>query len=50
MASFTDNAYSVVHQDNTADIPTMHDFRMQLEKGTDDTKVDTMKRVCSPGS
>lgn len=45
MASFTDNAYSIVHQDNTADQPSLQDLRNQLEKGTDDTKVETMKRV-----
>ncbi|KAI0882974.1 Coatomer, beta subunit [Annulohypoxylon maeteangense] len=45
MATFLENAYSLVHQDNTADVPTMSDLRMQLEKGTDETKVDTMKRI-----
>ncbi|KAI1767799.1 Coatomer, beta subunit [Hypoxylon sp. FL1150] len=45
MSTFLENAYSLVHQDNTADVPTMSDLRMQLEKGTDETKVDTMKRI-----
>ncbi|KAI1774879.1 Coatomer, beta subunit [Hypoxylon cercidicola] len=45
MSTFLDNAYSLVHQDNTADVPTMSDLRMQLEKGTDETKVETMKRI-----
>ncbi|KAI1651610.1 Coatomer, beta subunit [Daldinia loculata] len=45
MTTFLENAYSLVHQDNTADVPSMSDLRMQLEKGTDETKVDTMKRV-----
>ncbi|KAI1485573.1 Coatomer, beta subunit [Biscogniauxia mediterranea] len=45
MATFLENAYSLVHQDNAADVPTMSDLRMQLEKGTDETKVDTMKRI-----
>ncbi|KAI2611929.1 Coatomer, beta subunit [Hypoxylon sp. NC1633] len=45
MSTFLDNAYSLVHQDNTADVPSMSDLRMQLEKGTDETKVETMKRI-----
>lgn len=42
---FLDNAYSLVHQDNAADVPTLSDLRIQLEKGTDETKVETMKRI-----
>ncbi|KAI1165039.1 Coatomer, beta subunit [Nemania serpens] len=45
MATFLENAYSLVHQDNTADVPSMSELRTQLEKGTDETKVETMKRV-----
>ncbi|KAI0485318.1 Coatomer, beta subunit [Xylariaceae sp. FL0804] len=45
MATFVENAYSLVHQDNAADVPTMSELRMQLEKGTDETKVETMKRI-----
>ena len=45
MAAFLEHAYSLVHQDNAADQPTLQDLKTQLEKGTDDTKVDTMKRV-----
>lgn len=45
MSSFVENAYSLVHQDNTADVPSMSDLRTQLEKGTDETKVETMKRI-----
>lgn len=44
MASFVDNAYSFVQLDNTADLPSQQDLKNQLEKGTDDTKVETMKR------
>jgi coatomer subunit beta len=40
-----DHAYSLVHQDNTADVPSLSELRLQLEKGTDETKVETMKRV-----
>ncbi|KAL8939382.1 MAG: hypothetical protein Q9216_003395 [Gyalolechia sp. 2 TL-2023] len=45
MATFLDHAYSVVHQDNTADQPTLQELKTQLEKGTDETKVETMKRI-----
>ncbi|KAI0970027.1 Coatomer, beta subunit [Xylaria arbuscula] len=45
MTTFLDNAYSLVHQDNAADVPSMSELRTQLEKGTDETKVDTMKRI-----
>lgn len=45
MATFLEHAYSVVHQDNTADQPTIQELKTQLEKGTDDNKVETMKRI-----
>lgn len=45
MATFLDNAYSLIHQDNTADQPTLQELRNQLEKGTDETKVITMKKI-----
>ncbi|TVY27477.1 Coatomer subunit beta [Lachnellula hyalina] len=45
MAHFLDHSYSLVHQDNAADVPTMSELRTQLEKGTDESKVETMKRI-----
>jgi coatomer subunit beta len=45
MATFLDSAYSLVHQDNTSDLPSQQDLKNQLEKGTDETKVETMKRI-----
>lgn len=45
MATFLDHAYSMVHLDNAADQPTLQELKVQLEKGTDESKVDTMKRV-----
>ncbi|EON97524.1 putative coatomer subunit beta protein [Phaeoacremonium minimum UCRPA7] len=45
MSSFLENAYSLVHQDNAADVPTMSELRTQLEKGTDESKVGTMKTI-----
>ena len=45
MASYLENAYSMVHQDNTADQTTQQELKTQLEKGTDETKVETMKKI-----
>ncbi|KAL8406186.1 hypothetical protein RB596_004869 [Gaeumannomyces avenae] len=45
MSGFLENAYSLVHQDNAADVPSLNDLRTQLEKGTDESKVGTMKRI-----
>lgn len=45
MASYMEYAYSLVHQDNAADIPSLQDLKNQLERGTDETKVETMKRI-----
>lgn len=45
MATFLESSYSLVHQDNSADQPSLQDIRNQLEKGNDETKVETMKRV-----
>lgn len=45
MASFLENAYSLVHMDNTADQPTVQELRLQLEKGNDETKLETMRTV-----
>ncbi|EGP91602.1 unnamed protein product [Zymoseptoria tritici ST99CH_1A5] len=45
MATFLETSYSLVHQDNAADQPSQQDLKTQLEKGTDDSKVETMKRI-----
>lgn len=45
MATFLENSYSVVHTDNTADQPSLQDFKTQLEKGTDESKQETMKQI-----
>lgn len=45
MATFLDNSYSLVHLDNTADTPSLQELRTQLEKGNDESKVETMKKV-----
>ncbi|KAL4937024.1 hypothetical protein BDV06DRAFT_203779 [Aspergillus oleicola] len=45
MASFLENAYSLVHLDNAADQPSQQELKLQLEKGNDETKLDTMRRI-----
>lgn len=45
MATYLENTYILVHQGNFADQPTQQEFMNQLEKGTDDSKLDTMKRI-----
>ncbi|KAL2818264.1 adaptin N terminal region-domain-containing protein [Aspergillus granulosus] len=45
MASFLENSYSLVHLDNAADQPSVQDLKLQLEKGTDETKLETMRRI-----
>lgn len=45
MATFLEHSYSLVHQDNLADLPSQQDLKNQLEKGTDDSKQETMKRI-----
>ncbi|EGO59394.1 hypothetical protein NEUTE1DRAFT_79445 [Neurospora tetrasperma FGSC 2508] len=43
--SFLENAYSLV-KDNAVDgTPTVQELKTQLEKGTDETKIETMKRI-----
>ena len=45
MATFVEHAYSMVHLDNAADQPTQQELKTLLEKGTDESKVETMKRI-----
>jgi len=45
MTTFLEHSYSIVHQDNAADLPTQKDLKTQLEKGTDEAKVETMKVI-----
>ena len=45
MATFLENTYSIVHQDNAADQPSLRDLQTQLEKGNDAMKVETMKTI-----
>lgn len=45
MTTFLETTYSLVHQDNAADQPTVQELKTQLEKGTDESKMDTMRKI-----
>ena len=45
MTTFLETTYSLVHQDNVADTPTTQELKTQLEKGNEEMKVETMKRI-----
>ncbi|CAG8231093.1 unnamed protein product [Penicillium salamii] len=45
MASFLEHTYSLIHLDNAADQPTVQELKLQLEKGTDETKLETMRTI-----
>ncbi|KAJ4404852.1 coatomer subunit beta [Didymella pomorum] len=45
MATFLENAYSMVHQDNAADVPSDNELKTALEKGNDEQKIETMKKI-----
>ncbi|KAF1981226.1 Coatomer, beta subunit [Aulographum hederae CBS 113979] len=45
MSAFIEQTYTLVHQDNSADQPTLQELKTQLEKGNDESKVETMKRI-----
>jgi coatomer subunit beta len=43
--SLPENAYSMVKDSASDGTPSMSELRTQLEKGTDESKVETMKRI-----
>ncbi|KAK6529227.1 coatomer subunit beta [Arthrobotrys megalospora] len=44
--SFLESTYTLVHQDNSSDSSSsQQDLKNQLEKGSDETKMETMKRI-----
>ncbi|ODQ56039.1 Coatomer, beta subunit [Saitoella complicata NRRL Y-17804] len=43
--SVQDSCYTIVHQDNSADAPSLQDIRNSLEKGSDNVKIETMRRI-----
>lgn len=47
MATFLENSYSLVHQDNAADVPSQNELKNALEKGSDEQKIETMKKILS---
>ncbi|KAF1911677.1 coatomer subunit beta [Ampelomyces quisqualis] len=47
MSTFLENSYSLVHQDNAADVPSQNELKQALEKGNDEQKIETMKKILS---
>ncbi|KAK2750311.1 coatomer subunit beta [Myotisia sp. PD_48] len=45
MASYIDHSYSLVHQENASDQPSVQELKDLLEKGTDESKLDTMRQI-----
>lgn len=45
MASFLEHTYSLIHLDNAADQPSVQELKLQLEKGSDETKLETMRTI-----
>ena len=45
MTTFLENSYSFVQMDNATDQPSIQQLQQQLEKGTDESKCDTMRRI-----
>lgn len=45
MTTFLENSYSFVQMDNAADQPSIQQLQQLLEKGTDESKCDTMRRI-----
>ncbi|KAK3060532.1 coatomer subunit beta, partial [Coniosporium uncinatum] len=46
MTSFLEQTYTLVHADG-ADQPSIQELKTALEKGKDDDKIETMKRILS---
>ncbi len=40
-----DSMYTLVREDGTSDQTSVQDFKTELEKGNDETKLDTMRRI-----
>lgn len=45
MTSFLESSYSMVHMDNAADQPSVQQFMQQLEKGSEESKQETMRMI-----
>ncbi|KAI8983590.1 adaptin N terminal region-domain-containing protein [Pilobolus umbonatus] len=41
----TDLCYTLVYQDDATDIPSLQEFQRAFEKGPDETRIDTMKKL-----
>ncbi|KAI8063610.1 adaptin N terminal region-domain-containing protein [Gongronella butleri] len=43
--TMNDHCYTLVHQDDASEQPSIQDFQRAFEKGSDETRVDTMKQL-----
>lgn len=41
----TDLCYTLVHQDDATEQPTLQDFQRALEKGSDEVRIQTMQKL-----
>ncbi|CAG8439119.1 9991_t:CDS:10 [Ambispora gerdemannii] len=41
----TDTCYTIIHQDDSADQPSLQDLKSALEKGSEEVKIETMKKI-----
>ncbi|RUP49758.1 adaptin N terminal region-domain-containing protein [Jimgerdemannia flammicorona] len=40
-----DLCYTIIHQDDTTDQPSLQEFKTSFEKGSDEAKIETMKKL-----
>jgi coatomer subunit beta len=43
--AMTEYCYTLVHQDDATEQPSLQDFQRAFEKGSDETRVETMKQL-----
>ncbi|KAG9306557.1 hypothetical protein G9A89_004754 [Geosiphon pyriformis] len=41
----TDTCYTIIHQDDSADQPSIQELKSALEKGSEEVKIETMKKI-----
>jgi coatomer subunit beta len=41
----TETCYTIIHQDDSQEQPSLQELKMALEKGSEEAKIETMKRI-----
>ena len=41
----TDTCYTIIHQDDSSDQPSLQELKTALEKGSEEAKIETMKKI-----